>query len=159
MWTTFFIDIFIKFSGLSISFINSLVVFGGYCSWVYIANRCNSVLANNHTSKKILINMLSNHLSCISSQNIVQFSHLGNAGCKSIQLSSNLFKRWIEIFWFSSSLRWVTCNKVRAFPVTSCLICVVDTCGVNEDEDMDLIDSQPHAAATAASSSSASSSS
>ena len=23
--------------------------------------------------------------------------------------------------------RWVTCNKVRAFPVTSCLICVVDT--------------------------------
>ena len=45
--------------------------------------------------------------------------------------------------------RWVTCT-VRAFPVTSCLICVVDTCGVNEDEDMDLIDSQTHTAAAAA---------
>ncbi|XP_028254424.1 kelch-like protein 7 [Parambassis ranga] len=55
--------------------------------------------------------------------------------------------------------RWVTCSKVRAFPVTSCLICVVDTCGVNEDEDMDLIDSQPHAASTASSSASTSSSS
>uniref|UniRef100_A0A3P9JZA8 BTB domain-containing protein n=1 Tax=Oryzias latipes TaxID=8090 RepID=A0A3P9JZA8_ORYLA len=38
--------------------------------------------------------------------------------------------------------RWVTYSKVRAFPVTNCLICVVDTCGVNEDEDVDLIDSQ-----------------
>lgn len=38
----------------------------------------------------------------------------------------------------------MTCSKVRAFPVTNCLICVVDTCGVNEDEDMDLIDSQTH---------------
>ncbi|KAJ3609535.1 hypothetical protein NHX12_024055 [Muraenolepis orangiensis] len=38
--------------------------------------------------------------------------------------------------------RWVTCTTVRACPVTNCLICVVDTCGVNEDEDMDLIDSQ-----------------
>uniref|UniRef100_A0A672HJ04 Kelch like family member 7 n=1 Tax=Salarias fasciatus TaxID=181472 RepID=A0A672HJ04_SALFA len=28
--------------------------------------------------------------------------------------------------------RWVTCSKVRAFPVTSCLICVVDTCGEPE---------------------------
>ncbi|KAA8585950.1 hypothetical protein FQN60_007519 [Etheostoma spectabile] len=55
--------------------------------------------------------------------------------------------------------RWVTCSKVRAFPVTSCLICVVDTCGVNEDEDMDLIDSQSHAAATASSSAATSSSS
>ncbi|XP_068188478.1 kelch-like protein 7 isoform X2 [Antennarius striatus] len=55
--------------------------------------------------------------------------------------------------------RWVTCSKVRAFPVTSCLICVVDTCGVNEDEDMDLIDSQSHAASAASSSASASSSS
>lgn len=55
--------------------------------------------------------------------------------------------------------RWVTCSKVRAFPVTSCLICVVDTCGVNEDEDMDLIDSQPHAATTASSSSASASSS
>ncbi|XP_060915472.1 kelch-like protein 7 [Labrus mixtus] len=42
--------------------------------------------------------------------------------------------------------RWVTCSKVRAFPVTCCLICVVDTCGVNEDEDMDLIESQSHPA-------------
>ncbi|XP_056154465.1 kelch-like protein 7 [Lampris incognitus] len=53
--------------------------------------------------------------------------------------------------------RWVTCSKVkvRAFPVTSCLICVVDTCGANEDEDMDLIDSQTHTliASSAASSS------
>ncbi|XP_008330229.1 kelch-like protein 7 [Cynoglossus semilaevis] len=55
--------------------------------------------------------------------------------------------------------RWVTCSKVRAFPVTSCLICVVDTCGVNEDEDMDLIDSQSHAPPAAPSSDSASSSS
>lgn len=55
--------------------------------------------------------------------------------------------------------RWVTCSKVRAFPVTSCLICVIDTCGVNEDEDMELIDSQPHAATTAASSASTSSTS
>ncbi|XP_058474760.1 kelch-like protein 7 [Solea solea] len=55
--------------------------------------------------------------------------------------------------------RWVTCSKVRAFSVTSCLICVVDTCGVNEDEDMDLIDSQSHAASTAPASDSASSSS
>ncbi|XP_010871644.1 kelch-like protein 7 isoform X2 [Esox lucius] len=30
--------------------------------------------------------------------------------------------------------RWVTCSKVRAFPVTSCLICVVDTCGAKEEE-------------------------
>lgn len=44
--------------------------------------------------------------------------------------------------------RWVTCSKVRAFPVTSCLICVVDTCGVNEDEDMDMIDSQTHTASS-----------
>ncbi|KAE8282089.1 Kelch-like protein 7 [Larimichthys crocea] len=55
--------------------------------------------------------------------------------------------------------RWVTCSKVRAFPVTSCLICVVDTCGVNEDEDMDLIDSQSHVASAASSSASTSSSS
>lgn len=55
--------------------------------------------------------------------------------------------------------RWVTCSKVRAFPVTSCLICVVDTCGVNEDEDMDLIDSQAHTAATAPPSASTSTSS
>ncbi|KAM4539952.1 kelch-like protein 7 isoform 3-T4 [Odontesthes bonariensis] len=55
--------------------------------------------------------------------------------------------------------RWVTCSKVRAFPVTSCLICVVDTCGVNEDEDMDLIDSQPLVASAASSSASTSSTS
>ncbi|CAB1454025.1 unnamed protein product [Pleuronectes platessa] len=55
--------------------------------------------------------------------------------------------------------RWVTCSKVRAFPVTSCLICVVDTCGVNEDEDMDLIDSQSHPATTAPPAASTSSSS
>ncbi|XP_017281943.1 kelch-like protein 7 isoform X2 [Kryptolebias marmoratus] len=55
--------------------------------------------------------------------------------------------------------RWVTCSKVRAFPVTSCLISVVDTCGVNEDEDMDLIDSQPLAASNTSSSASAASSS
>ncbi|XP_062265323.1 kelch-like protein 7 isoform X2 [Platichthys flesus] len=55
--------------------------------------------------------------------------------------------------------RWVTCSKVRAFPVTSCLICVVDTCGVNEDEDMDLIDSQSHPATTATPATSTSSSS
>ncbi|KAJ8267273.1 hypothetical protein COCON_G00124450 [Conger conger] len=30
--------------------------------------------------------------------------------------------------------KWVSCSKVRAFPVTSCLICVVDTCGANEQE-------------------------
>ncbi|KAK1172950.1 hypothetical protein AOXY_G5658 [Acipenser oxyrinchus oxyrinchus] len=29
--------------------------------------------------------------------------------------------------------KWVANNKVRAFPVTSCLICVVDTCGANEE--------------------------
>uniref|UniRef100_H3CA21 Kelch-like family member 7 n=1 Tax=Tetraodon nigroviridis TaxID=99883 RepID=H3CA21_TETNG len=40
--------------------------------------------------------------------------------------------------YHSDADRWVSCSKVRAFPVTSCLICVVDTCGVNEDEDMDL---------------------
>ncbi|KAG7245016.1 hypothetical protein INR49_023582 [Caranx melampygus] len=55
--------------------------------------------------------------------------------------------------------RWVTCSKVRAFPITSCLICVVDTCGVNEDEDMDLIDSQSHAASAAPPSASTSSTS
>ncbi|XP_026202883.1 kelch-like protein 7 [Anabas testudineus] len=54
--------------------------------------------------------------------------------------------------------RWVTCSKVRAFPVTSCLICVVDTCGVNEDEDMDLIDSQSQAPAASSSDSTSSSS-
>ncbi|XP_003968914.1 kelch-like protein 7 isoform X1 [Takifugu rubripes] len=51
--------------------------------------------------------------------------------------------------YHSDTDRWVTCNKVRAFPVTSCLICVVDTCGVNEDEDMDLIDSQSHSGSAA----------
>ncbi|XDA75529.1 hypothetical protein R6Z07F_005693 [Ovis aries] len=29
--------------------------------------------------------------------------------------------------------KWVANSKVRAFPVTSCLICVVDTCGANEE--------------------------
>ncbi|XP_041867434.1 kelch-like protein 7 [Melanotaenia boesemani] len=55
--------------------------------------------------------------------------------------------------------RWVTCSKVRAFPVSSCLICVVDTCGVNEDEDMELIDFHQHTAPTASPSASTSSSS
>uniref|UniRef100_A0A8C8A183 Kelch-like family member 7 n=1 Tax=Oryzias sinensis TaxID=183150 RepID=A0A8C8A183_9TELE len=49
--------------------------------------------------------------------------------------------------------RWVTYSKVRAFPVTNCLICVVDTCGVNEDEDVDLIDSQPTTSAASSTSS------
>ncbi|XP_068603138.1 kelch-like protein 7 [Brachionichthys hirsutus] len=53
--------------------------------------------------------------------------------------------------------RWVISSKVKAFSVTSCLICVVDTCGVNEDEDTDLIDSQSHAAAASSASASASS--
>ncbi|XP_069769977.1 kelch-like protein 7 [Narcine bancroftii] len=30
--------------------------------------------------------------------------------------------------------KWTTNSKVRAFPVTSCLICVVDTCGANEEK-------------------------
>ncbi|GAA6067653.1 kelch-like protein 7, partial [Tachysurus ichikawai] len=30
--------------------------------------------------------------------------------------------------------KWVMLSKERAFPVTSCLICVVDTCGANEEE-------------------------
>lgn len=30
--------------------------------------------------------------------------------------------------------KWVMSSKERAFPVTSCLICVVDTCGANEEE-------------------------
>ncbi|KAB0388793.1 hypothetical protein E2I00_016144, partial [Balaenoptera physalus] len=29
--------------------------------------------------------------------------------------------------------KWIANSKVRAFPVTSCLICVVDTCGANEE--------------------------
>ncbi|PIO35581.1 hypothetical protein AB205_0065500 [Aquarana catesbeiana] len=29
--------------------------------------------------------------------------------------------------------KWLANSKVRAFPVTSCLICVVDTCGANEE--------------------------
>lgn len=29
--------------------------------------------------------------------------------------------------------KWFANSKVRAFPVTSCLICVVDTCGANEE--------------------------
>nr|XP_060639326.1 kelch-like protein 7 [Anolis sagrei ordinatus] len=29
--------------------------------------------------------------------------------------------------------KWIANAKVRAFPVTSCLICVVDTCGANEE--------------------------
>lgn len=60
---------------------------------------------------------------------------------------------------YPSAYRWVNCSKVRAFPVTSCLICVVDTCGVNEDEDMDLIDSQSHSESAATSPPSTSSSS
>ncbi|KAJ8397297.1 hypothetical protein AAFF_G00441310 [Aldrovandia affinis] len=44
--------------------------------------------------------------------------------------------------------KWLSCSKVRAFPITSCLICVVDTCGANE-----------HEAAAASSSTSSSSSS
>ncbi|XP_056438380.1 kelch-like protein 7 [Gadus chalcogrammus] len=51
--------------------------------------------------------------------------------------------------YHTESDRWVTYTSVRAFPVTSCLICVVDTCGVNEEEDMDLVDSQTHAGAKA----------
>lgn len=61
----------------------------------------------------------------------------------------------LSTFFVSPALRWVTCSKVRAFPVTSCLISVVDTCGVNEDEDMDIIDSQPHAASATPSSATA----
>lgn len=72
--------------------------------------------------------------------------------------SSRLFHSDSKSVFFSV-FRWVTCSKVRAFPITSCLICVVDTCGVNEDEDMDLIDSQSHAAPTAPPSASASSTS
>lgn len=29
--------------------------------------------------------------------------------------------------------KWVTNSKVFAFPGTSCLICVVDSCGANEE--------------------------
>lgn len=29
--------------------------------------------------------------------------------------------------------KWVANSKVRAFPVKCCLICVVDTCGANEE--------------------------
>lgn len=53
--------------------------------------------------------------------------------------------------------RWVTCSKVRAFPVTSCLICVVDTCGANEEE-TDLAQSHAHKSPGPSSSSSVSSS-
>ncbi|CAJ0966197.1 unnamed protein product [Ranitomeya imitator] len=33
----------------------------------------------------------------------------------------------------SETDKWIANSKVRAFPVTSCLICVVDTCGANEE--------------------------
>uniref|UniRef100_H3ATV3 Kelch like family member 7 n=1 Tax=Latimeria chalumnae TaxID=7897 RepID=H3ATV3_LATCH len=33
----------------------------------------------------------------------------------------------------SETDKWTANSKVRAFPVTSCLICVVDTCGANEE--------------------------
>lgn len=36
--------------------------------------------------------------------------------------------------YYTETDKWVSCTKVRAFPVTSCLICVVDTCGANEEE-------------------------
>lgn len=36
--------------------------------------------------------------------------------------------------YYMETDKWVSCTKVRAFPVTSCLICVVDTCGANEEE-------------------------
>uniref|UniRef100_A0A8C4SIK2 Kelch-like family member 7 n=1 Tax=Erpetoichthys calabaricus TaxID=27687 RepID=A0A8C4SIK2_ERPCA len=35
--------------------------------------------------------------------------------------------------YYTETDKWVANNKVRAFPVTSCLICVVDTCGANEE--------------------------
>ncbi|KPP68542.1 kelch-like protein 7-like [Scleropages formosus] len=36
--------------------------------------------------------------------------------------------------YYTETDKWVACSKVRAFPVTSCLICVVDTCGANEED-------------------------
>ncbi|KAI4888589.1 hypothetical protein NFI96_007707 [Prochilodus magdalenae] len=45
--------------------------------------------------------------------------------------------------------KWVTSSKERAFPVTSCLICVVDTCGANE-EDMSSFHEPSSASAAAA---------
>ncbi|KAL4629746.1 kelch-like protein 7 [Arapaima gigas] len=36
--------------------------------------------------------------------------------------------------YYTETDKWVPCLKVRAFPVTSCLICVVDTCGANEED-------------------------
>uniref|UniRef100_A0A3B3QKP3 Kelch-like family member 7 n=1 Tax=Paramormyrops kingsleyae TaxID=1676925 RepID=A0A3B3QKP3_9TELE len=36
--------------------------------------------------------------------------------------------------YYTETDKWVACSKVRAFPVTSCLICVVDICGANEED-------------------------
>ncbi|TRY82274.1 hypothetical protein DNTS_009376 [Danionella cerebrum] len=36
--------------------------------------------------------------------------------------------------YYTETDKWVVSNKVRAFPVTSCLICLVDICGANEEE-------------------------
>ncbi|XP_051981161.1 kelch-like protein 7 [Xyrauchen texanus] len=36
--------------------------------------------------------------------------------------------------YYTETDKWVVSSKVRAFPVTSCLICLVDTCGANEED-------------------------
>uniref|UniRef100_A0A671S648 Kelch-like family member 7 n=1 Tax=Sinocyclocheilus anshuiensis TaxID=1608454 RepID=A0A671S648_9TELE len=36
--------------------------------------------------------------------------------------------------YYTETDKWVISSKVRAFPVTSCLICLVDTCGANEED-------------------------
>uniref|UniRef100_A0A672KXM0 Kelch-like family member 7 n=1 Tax=Sinocyclocheilus grahami TaxID=75366 RepID=A0A672KXM0_SINGR len=36
--------------------------------------------------------------------------------------------------YYTETDKWVVSSKVCAFPVTSCLICLVDTCGANEED-------------------------
>ena len=57
---------------------------------------------------------------------------------KEIHIKENLFYMNLTLLenileYNTETDKWVANSKVRAFPVTSCLICVVDTCGANEE--------------------------